>query len=46
MAMKPRGPEGVGIVLVCLVAILFALDGESIAQYPGFSNKIFPPVPF
>jgi hypothetical protein len=39
MAMKPRCPKGMGVVLECPVAIVFALDDATIAQFPARRNE-------
>ena len=38
MAMKPRCPRGMGVVLERPVAIVFALDAVRIADNPGLRN--------
>jgi hypothetical protein len=39
MAMKPRGPKGMGVVLKRPVAIVFALDAATIARFPPRRNE-------
>jgi hypothetical protein len=39
MAMKPRCPKGMGVVLWRPVAIVFALDPATISQFPSRRNE-------
>ena len=39
MAIKPRCPKGMGVILECPVAIVFALDPSTIAQFPPRRNE-------